>query len=134
LRERAAKPAERPAIGGGRISDQDAAMASRLVSTLSTLQATPASNRRMLSAPLVISGRCATLMWVMLRLRSVIGHQHRHDLVVHARNLRASHHLVVIEHWIEKADVVGKPARQQLVLLHDGGYLLAIVCRECHRR
>src|SRR5207248_5923087 len=66
--------------------------------------------------------------------QAVIGHRHRHDLVVNSSQLRASYHPVLIERWIEKADVVGDGSGQQLIFLHYRAHLLAESSGSNHRK
>ena len=58
--------------------------------------------------------------------QAVVGHGHRHDLVVDARHGGALGHALLIELGIEEADIVGDRARQQRVILHDRGNLLPV--------
>jgi hypothetical protein len=65
--------------------------------------------------------------------QAIIGHRHRHDLVVNPGDLGAFDHPVLVIDCVEKADVVGDRARQQLIFLHDRADIFPIGTR-AHRR
>src|SRR5215475_13435769 len=58
--------------------------------------------------------------------KAVIGHWHCHNLLVDPRQLRTLDHPILIKGWIEKADVIGNGAGEELVLLHYCSDVLAI--------
>ena len=66
--------------------------------------------------------------------QAVIGHRHRHDLVVNPGDLGAFDHPVLVIDRVEKADVVGDRARQQLILLHDRADVFPIGARTDRRQ
>ena len=47
-----------------------------------------------------------------------MGHRYMADLLVDAGELGAMHHVLELEALVEKADVVGDRAGQQLIILH----------------
>ena len=57
--------------------------------------------------------------------QAVIGHRHRHDLVVDAGHSGALDHPLLIAGRLIEADIIGDRTGQELVFLHDGADLLA---------
>src|SRR3954451_17010944 len=59
--------------------------------------------------------------------QAVVGHRHRHDLVVHIRHSRALDHPFLVEGRIEEADVVGDGPGEELVVLHHRAHVFAVL-------